>query len=51
MQTKNSVGGFSFSYGVQYDIPLNSKTSIVLGYSGVFILFYIFNKIFCGNTV
>jgi hypothetical protein len=34
MQTKNSVGGFSFSYGVQYDIPLNSKTSIVLGYSG-----------------
>lgn len=34
MQNKNSVGGFSFSYGMQYDIPLNSKTSIVLGYSG-----------------
>jgi hypothetical protein len=34
MQTKNSVGGFSFSYGVQYDIPLTSKSSIVLGYSG-----------------
>ena len=34
MQTKNSIGGFSFSYGVQYDIPLNNKTSLVLGYSG-----------------
>ncbi|WP_432714271.1 hypothetical protein [Pedobacter sp.] len=34
MQTKNSIGGFSFSYGIQYDIALNSKTSLVLGYSG-----------------
>ncbi len=34
MQTKNSIGGLSFAYGVQYDIPLNSKTAIVLGYSG-----------------
>ena len=34
MQTKNSVGGFNLSYGIQYDIPLNSKTSIILGYSG-----------------
>lgn len=34
MQTKNSVGGFSFSYGMQYDITIDSKTSIVLGYSG-----------------
>jgi hypothetical protein len=34
MQTKNSIGGFNFAYGVQYDIPLNSKTAIVLGYSG-----------------
>jgi len=34
MQNKNSVGGISFSYGMQYDIPLNSKTSIILGYSG-----------------
>lgn len=34
IQTKNSVGGLNFSYGVQYDIVLNSKTSIVLGYSG-----------------
>ena len=34
MQDKNSIGGFSFSYGLQYDIPLNSKTSLILGYSG-----------------
>ncbi|WP_158798564.1 hypothetical protein [Pedobacter sp. L105] len=34
LQTKNSVGGISFSYGAQYDIHLNSKTFITLGYSG-----------------
>jgi hypothetical protein len=34
LQTKNSVGGVAFSYGAQYNIPLNSKTSFTLGYSG-----------------
>jgi hypothetical protein len=34
METKNSVGGLSYSYGAQYNIPLNSKTSVTLGYSG-----------------
>lgn len=34
METKNSVGGVSFSYGAQYNIPLNTKTSVTLGYSG-----------------
>ncbi|PYF75509.1 porin family protein [Pedobacter nutrimenti] len=34
MQDKNSVGGINFSYGLQYDIALNSKTSIIIGYSG-----------------
>jgi len=34
LQTKNSVGGINFSYGLQYDIHLNSKTYITLGYSG-----------------
>lgn len=34
MQTKNSVGGVSFSYGAQYDFRLDNKTSLVLGYSG-----------------
>ncbi|HEY0176928.1 MAG TPA: hypothetical protein VGC08_11155, partial [Pedobacter sp.] len=34
LQTKNSVGGISFSYGAQYDIALDSKTMITLGYSG-----------------
>ncbi|MFD0940648.1 hypothetical protein HQN85_13660 [Pedobacter boryungensis] len=34
MQTKNSVGGISFSYGAQYDFRLDNKTSLVLGYSG-----------------
>ncbi len=33
-QVKNSVYGFNFSYGVQYDFRLGSKTSLVLGYSG-----------------
>jgi len=34
MQSKNSVGGVSFSYGTQYQIPLGTRTSITLGYSG-----------------
>ncbi|MCD0487559.1 outer membrane protein transport protein [Pedobacter sp. MC2016-14] len=34
MQNKNSVGGMSYSYGAQYDIPLGNKTSLTLGYSG-----------------
>ena len=33
-QTKNSVGGVSFSYGAQYEIPLGAKKRITLGYSG-----------------
>ena len=35
IQDKNSVGGVNFSYGAQYDIRLDNKTTIVLGYSGV----------------
>jgi long-subunit fatty acid transport protein len=35
IQDKNSVSGASFSYGAQYDIRLDNKTTIVLGYSGV----------------
>jgi len=34
MQNNNSIGGLAYSYGLQYDIPLNSKSSITLGYSG-----------------
>ncbi|WP_233165975.1 outer membrane protein transport protein [Pedobacter sp. ASV12] len=34
LQAKNSVGGIGFSYGAQYDISLDSKTTIMLGYSG-----------------
>jgi hypothetical protein len=34
LETKNSVGGVGFSYGAQYNIPLDSKTSVTLGYSG-----------------
>lgn len=34
LQNKNSVGGITFSYGAQYDIALDSKTMITLGYSG-----------------
>ncbi|RZL15161.1 MAG: hypothetical protein EOO89_14395 [Pedobacter sp.] len=33
-QTKNSVGGVSFSYGAQYEIPLSTRKRITLGYSG-----------------
>lgn len=31
---KNSIGGVSFSYGAQYEIPLGAKKRITLGYSG-----------------
>ncbi|MGY4383119.1 hypothetical protein ACVWYN_000138 [Pedobacter sp. UYP24] len=34
IQNKNSVGGISFSYGAQYEIPLTTKSRITLGYSG-----------------
>jgi len=33
-QLKNSVSGFNFTYGAQYDFRLGNKTSLVLGYSG-----------------
>ena len=33
-QLKNSIGGFNFTYGAQYDFRLGNKTSLVLGYSG-----------------
>ena len=33
-QEKDNVYGLSFSYGAQYDIDLDSKTKLVLGYSG-----------------
>lgn len=35
IQDKNSIGGINFSYGAQYDIRLDNKTSIILGYSGI----------------
>ncbi|RYG10496.1 MAG: hypothetical protein EOO07_22070 [Chitinophagaceae bacterium] len=34
IQDKNSIGGVAFSYGAQYDIRLDNKTSLVFGYSG-----------------
>jgi hypothetical protein len=34
IQDRNSVGGINYSYGAQYDIRMNSKTSLVFGYSG-----------------
>jgi hypothetical protein len=34
LQSKNNIGGFSFSYGLQYDFKIANKTSLVLGYSG-----------------
>jgi hypothetical protein len=34
LQNKNSVGGVAFSYGAQYDIHINSKMLVTLGYSG-----------------
>jgi len=34
LQTKNSVGGLNYSYGIQYDFNLGKKTIVTLGYSG-----------------
>lgn len=34
IQNKNSIGGVAFSYGLQYDIRLDSKTTLNFGYSG-----------------
>lgn len=34
MQDRNSVGGVNLSYGAQYDVRINNKTSLVFGYSG-----------------
>jgi len=34
LQTKNSVAGLSYSYGIQYDFTLGKKTIVTLGYSG-----------------
>lgn len=34
IQDKNSIGGLNFSYGAQYEFRLDSKTNLVLGYSG-----------------
>ena len=34
VKSKNSIGGVAFSYGTQYNIPFNSKTSFTIGYSG-----------------
>lgn len=34
IQDRNSVGGVAFSYGAQYDIRIDGKTSLVFGYSG-----------------
>ncbi|KQM79209.1 hypothetical protein ASE74_00185 [Pedobacter sp. Leaf216] len=34
LQTKNSVGGLNYSYGIQYDFNVGKKTIVTLGYSG-----------------
>lgn len=34
IRDRNSLGGVAFSYGAQYDIRVDPKTTIVLGYSG-----------------
>jgi len=34
LQNKNSVGGLTYSYGIQYDFNIGKKTSMTLGYSG-----------------
>lgn len=34
LQNKNSVGGFNYSYGIQYNFNIAPKTAITLGYSG-----------------
>jgi len=33
-ESKTSINGIGFSYGLQYDIPLGNRLSITLGYSG-----------------
>jgi hypothetical protein len=33
-QNNNSISGLTFDYGVQYETPLSSKVSLVLGYAG-----------------
>lgn len=34
IQDKNSIGGFTFAYGAQYDFRLDNRTSLTIGYSG-----------------
>jgi len=34
LQNKNSVGGFNYSYGIQYNFNIAPKTMVTLGYSG-----------------
>jgi hypothetical protein len=34
LQDKNSIGGLSYSYGLQYNFNVSPKTSVTLGYSG-----------------
>jgi len=34
IQNSRSIGGLGYSYGAQYQIQFDSKTSLVLGYSG-----------------
>ncbi|MGV3508841.1 MAG: hypothetical protein ACO1N7_06075 [Sphingobacteriaceae bacterium] len=33
-QSNRSVSGLTFDYGIQYEVPLNSKVNLTLGYSG-----------------
>jgi len=33
-QKSNSISGFTFDYGLQYETPISSKVSLILGYSG-----------------
>ncbi|SOD19707.1 outer membrane protein transport protein [Pedobacter xixiisoli] len=33
-QVKNSIYGFNYTYGAQYDFRLGNKTTLVVGYSG-----------------
>ncbi|MBC8052989.1 MAG: hypothetical protein H7Y13_07985 [Sphingobacteriaceae bacterium] len=33
-QANNSLSGLTFDYGLQYEMPLNKKVNMVLGYSG-----------------
>ncbi len=34
IQDKNSIGGFTYSYGAQYDFRIDNRTSVTVGYSG-----------------